>query len=432
MELLKETTLKYRFEFRNTTTGRSCCRSNDIKLLCASCRAKADLDARIDTIHRAVAALAERPTDDADAAWFDHLTAWRKTLRDELMVPPPRSQDRAVMEMQQNLRQSIALIDRGLGVLTHGAVDLMPLRVGQLMHEAGVDAMLTRRQRAIRGCGLLVLATCSLGTARCPSSKQPTLICTDFSVHLLVPTGEAPSCVAFPNPCRIGGEWLGPRRDGFELDEEQRPASVWESPETADGVTTHALCVRRNSPTVVDRRIVFTYQLGDEFGNGHLDLTVSDPLEVVVTATPTTIDIGDGSQLVAAVFGGLVPYSFNWIPTSGLNSTNIPTPQASQSVTTTYEVTVTDAAGTIRGASVTVHVNFELIVTADPPHSINFGDVSQLNATGFGGNLPITYIWMPADTLSDATISNPLASPQTTTTYISASTDVHPAAHWDA
>ena len=54
--------------------------------------------------------------------------------------------------------------------------------------------------------------------------------------------------------------------------------------------------------------------------------------------------------------------------------------------------------------------------------SICVGEEAALSAdvTGFG---TITYVWSPAATLSDATIANPIATPDMTTVYTVTATD---------
>ena len=59
-------------------------------------------------------------------------------------------------------------------------------------------------------------------------------------------------------------------------------------------------------------------------------------------------------------------------------------------------------------------------VDAGLPASICLGDSTQLQASGAD-----TYVWTPAGSLSNATISNPMASPSVTTTYFVVGTDLN-------
>src|SRR5690606_34262943 len=61
--------------------------------------------------------------------------------------------------------------------------------------------------------------------------------------------------------------------------------------------------------------------------------------------------------------------------------------------------------------NVTMEAAPPVTVTATPA-KINEGETAQLNADGL-----LDYLWSPAESLSDPTISNPVASPVVTTTY---------------
>lgn len=102
-----------------------------------------------------------------------------------------------------------------------------------------------------------------------------------------------------------------------------------------------------------------------------------------------------------------------WSPSAGLSSDTVLNPKAFPASTTTYVVTTTFASGCVTADTVTVTVTsfpHNLTVSRD---SICPGDTVQLAFTGNG----VTYSWTPANTLSSATIPNPLAFPQVTTTY---------------
>lgn len=85
-----------------------------------------------------------------------------------------------------------------------------------------------------------------------------------------------------------------------------------------------------------------------------------------------------------------------------------------------YTVTVTDAGGCAFTVTVTVNMTGGPTATAGADVSMCMGNSTQLNAGG-GGN----YSWIPATALSNAAISNPIANPNTTTTYTVIVTDVN-------
>lgn len=265
------------------------------------------------------------------------------------------------------------------------------------------------------------LALCSIGAlSECPrfSSSAPSIQCSDFSLSL-----EPNTCRQFGNPCAANREWATSapldaiRLGGFDHNGifiEDRPASVSIRTERSAGHTTRSICA--GATPIVNESLVFTYARGAGYGTGHLTLTVSPRLALSISATPDRIDGGGSSQLVATVSGGVPPYSYSWVPLSGLNPTNTPIPLASPAVTTTYPLSVTDAAGQTITGQVTVFVNMSLRVSANPPR-IDPGDVSQLAASAFGGSLPYSFEWTPADSLDFADIAGPLAAPSATTTY---------------
>ena len=79
------------------------------------------------------------------------------------------------------------------------------------------------------------------------------------------------------------------------------------------------------------------------------------------TANPDSICEGQSSQLNVSVLGGTSPFTYSWTPTTGLSNPTIPNPIASPSVTTTYQVLVTDAQSHTTTGSV------QLIVKSGPP-----------------------------------------------------------------
>jgi hypothetical protein len=100
---------------------------------------RALLDHRLLQARNATATLAALPSLDADAQWLAHLTAWRKTLCDELLALPPRIRDAHLLGVQQSVTLSIKCIDFGLRVLDDSGYHLASTRLGQLMTQAGYE-----------------------------------------------------------------------------------------------------------------------------------------------------------------------------------------------------------------------------------------------------------------------------------------------------
>lgn len=137
----------------------------------------------------------------------------------------------------------------------------------------------------------------------------------------------------------------------------------------------------------------------------------------------TDDDLCIGSSTTLAATGGTI---YAWSPGTGLSSTNIYNPIASPASTTTYIVTVTDAAGCSATDNITITVNSLPSANAGTNQTICPGNSTTLNATG-----GISYVWSPAATLNDANISNPIAQPASTTTYTVTVTDLNGCSNTD-
>lgn len=131
-----------------------------------------------------------------------------------------------------------------------------------------------------------------------------------------------------------------------------------------------------------------------------------NPLPVINAGNDTTICSGGSANLNAT--GGT---TYTWSPATGLSSTSVSNPVATPAVTTTYTVTGT-LAGCTSTDQVIVNITPPVIPDAGNDTIICYGTSAQLNATGAS-----TYTWSPLTNLSNPTISSPVASPQTTTTY---------------
>lgn len=75
------------------------------------------------------------------------------------------------------------------------------------------------------------------------------------------------------------------------------------------------------------------------------------------SANPTTICQGQTSQLDAVTVGGMLPFTYNWAPATGLSDPTIANPVATPGSTTTYNVTITDNTSKSATASAEVVVN---------------------------------------------------------------------------
>ncbi|HSH66678.1 MAG TPA: gliding motility-associated C-terminal domain-containing protein [Bacteroidia bacterium] len=108
-----------------------------------------------------------------------------------------------------------------------------------------------------------------------------------------------------------------------------------------------------------------------------------------------------------------------WTPPTGLSNPSISNPVAKPSVTTTYSLTVIPEAGcpAVRD-EVTIFVQPLLTVDAGLNDSIDAISSTHLKATG-----GLLYTWSPSEGLTDIHISDPIASPTHTTTYVVTTTN---------
>lgn len=151
-----------------------------------------------------------------------------------------------------------------------------------------------------------------------------------------------------------------------------------------------------------------TYFVGTCYGTYHDSVTVYVNNITANAGNDVVICNGSSTQLNAS--GGV---SYAWSPAAGLSITNIANPTANPSSTTTYIVTVTDAAGCYASDDVTVTVIGSISANAGSDVSICPGLSTTLQASG-----GISYTWSPSNDLSSVTVANPVASPSLTTTYI--------------
>ncbi len=142
--------------------------------------------------------------------------------------------------------------------------------------------------------------------------------------------------------------------------------------------------------------------------------TVTIAVAPIVANAGTNVAICLGSSTTLNATGGA---SYSWTPGTGLSNPAIANPVASPSATTSYTVTATQGVCTATSV-VTVTVNPLPTVDAGPAAVICTGTTTTLNGSGATG-----YVWSPASSLSSSTISNPVSSATTTTTYTMVGTD---------
>ncbi|MFN0201570.1 MAG: T9SS type A sorting domain-containing protein [Bacteroidia bacterium] len=153
--------------------------------------------------------------------------------------------------------------------------------------------------------------------------------------------------------------------------------------------------------------------------NSSTGCTTSDQVQVTVSTSPTanagvdkTYCQGTPVQIGTTAVSGL---TYTWSPSSTLSNAYVSNPLASPNFTTTYNLTVRNAAGCTATDQVTVTVNASLNASAGADKNICIGNTVQLGTTGATG---VSYNWSPSTGLSSNTVANPISNATATTTYI--------------
>src|SRR5688572_25669937 len=149
---------------------------------------------------------------------------------------------------------------------------------------------------------LALLMAFTLGSHDCDAQRAPTIGCTNVPIRV-----EAGTCTQFQNPCADGLWSPAWKPDAFELQitDEQRDAldgaMVYPLKISAGDETTRSICVSAGARLIAPLDLPFTYARGDNYGKASIILTVAPLLTVEATASPSTLSVGDSSQLVAHV-----------------------------------------------------------------------------------------------------------------------------------
>ena len=140
-------------------------------------------------------------------------------------------------------------------------------------------------------------------------------------------------------------------------------------------------------------------------------VTVNQP--VTITVSPDdSLCIGQSRQLIAT--GASV---YNWTPTTGLSNPNIANPMAGPTTTTTYQVIGSDNKFCFFDTGfVKVTVFNYPTINAGPDAVINVGSSYQIGASGSPDIVSLN--WLPVTGLSCTTCYSPIATPNSTTTYV--------------
>jgi len=129
-----------------------------------------------------------------------------------------------------------------------------------------------------------------------------------------------------------------------------------------------------------------------------------------IKITPNS-DLCEGQATQLSATGG---NKYAWSPSSTLNNSSVANPIASPTTTTRYNVVVTNSAGCTGSANTTITIRPKPTISISSPGILCSGDSTLLTSRGGA-----SYFWYPATGIDNPLVSNPKASPNTTTTYTS-------------
>lgn len=153
-----------------------------------------------------------------------------------------------------------------------------------------------------------------------------------------------------------------------------------------------------------------TYTVIATLGSCNLSRTFTVTVDAPTISPRLDTTICNGASFIPNISSNATDYA--WSPTTGVSNPNIANPVLSPTTTTTYTVTGT-LGGCTSTRTFTVSISQSVTVDAGAPSSVLEGYSTQLQGSGTSG----TYLWSPSSSLNSATISNPIASPVTTTQY---------------
>jgi hypothetical protein len=144
-------------------------------------------------------------------------------------------------------------------------------------------------------------------------------------------------------------------------------------------------------------------------------------MTVHATATPSTINIGQNSQLDVTATGGSGTYTYSWTSVPAGYTSAIKNPVVSPVNSTKYIAHVNDGTQT-KTDTTQVLVTLAVVATATPD-TVNAGQSTQLHATPSGGSGTYSYVWTSIPAGFNSILQNPTVSPTQTTQYIVQASD---------
>ncbi len=184
-------------------------------------------------------------------------------------------------------------------------------------------------------------------------------------------------------------------------------SEVWHFPKNVTSVLSHPVqyyTVGNYSVTLISTS-----------SSGCVDTSIQTvhvfPVPVISAGSDTTVCVSDSAMLKPS--GGV---SYVWTPANLLNCSTCTYPYTSPAIPTTYYVTGKDINGCTNTDSVIVSLKTKATGTAGTGGDLCITGSFQLNA--YDSYINAQYLWSPPNHLNSTDISDPLASPDTSTRYM--------------
>ena len=123
-------------------------------------------------------------------------------------------------------------------------------------------------------------------------------------------------------------------------------------------------------------------------------------------------------------------YTYSWSPNYAISNTNIYNPSVYSTIDTNYILALTDTLNCTNVDTIRVSINSLPNVTISGIDSLCFGDSTILNASGSA--LVTSYNWSPNTNLSNNSIFNPVAFPNSSYSYFVTATDLNGCSNMDS
>lgn len=171
--------------------------------------------------------------------------------------------------------------------------------------------------------------------------------------------------------------------------------------------------------TLINNNSAFT---GNDFALDDISfnqiIIKQDSIKITVVPKPlinASSSIGTICQADSVQLNANGASNFSWSPSNGLSNSNVANPKASPLSTTTYIVTGFNVVGCFDSKQITITVLPKPQITKSADADICKNSNVQLSAAAVGA---VGFNWIPAASLNNPSISNPVATPIATTTYV--------------